>query len=158
MKRKTKMTQPSLFDVVVLVASAGGHAAIANVLRDLPTGFSTPIIMMMHLGAESSNTIEVIGRRLPFAVEWINPDSVLTPGTVLVSPPKSFVELLPDGTFVLSPNEHGAVDKPMDRLLESAARSFGERAHRRHPDGYAKRWSLGCASASPGRRNGRGAK
>lgn len=129
MKHKPQNVQGSTFDVIALAASAGGHKAITAILRDLPVDFSVPVFVIMHLGAESTGTTEVIGRGLPFAVEWVKPDSVLAPRKVLVCPPKSFVELLPDGTFMISPSEGGAlVDKPMDRLLESIARSFGEHA------------------------------
>jgi chemotaxis response regulator CheB len=38
------------------------------------------------------------------------------------------VELLPDGTCVVAPCERGALDEPIDRFLESVARSFGHLA------------------------------
>lgn len=120
--------QGCLFDVLVLAASAGGHAAILTVLRGLPADFPLPILIMQHLAPGNAGTAAMYGRCLPFPVEWVHTDSILAPGKVLICPPKSFVELLPDGSFMLSPNERGTVDKPIDRLFESLARSFGERA------------------------------
>ena len=116
------------FDVIALVASAGGHAAVTAVLRGLPPNFRTPIVVVQHLAPESTSTVELYGRQLPFAVEWARADAVLLPGTVLVCPPRSFLELHPDGTCVLSPCDRGAIDKPIDRFLDSIASSFGPRA------------------------------
>lgn len=61
--------------MLVLAAAAGGHAPVTTFLHGLPEDFSVPVILMMHLGPEST----------------------------------------------------AMVDKPMDRLLESVARGFGER-------------------------------
>src|SRR5262249_50167816 len=49
-------------------------------------------------------------------------------GRVLVAPPRSFLEVMPDGTCSISPCERGASARPMDRLLRSIARSFAHRA------------------------------
>jgi PAS domain S-box-containing protein len=127
MNDRTKKSQVP-FDVIALVASAGGYQAILDVLQSLPADFSIPILVMMHLSSDDGDVLNDAGRNLPLVVEWIRPDSILTPGRVLVCPPQSYVEVLPEGTFVISPNEHGASGKPMDRLFESLAQSFGTRA------------------------------
>ncbi|MBW0000042.1 MAG: chemotaxis protein CheB [Verrucomicrobia bacterium] len=113
------------FEVLALAASAGGHAAVTTLLRGLPADFALPILLMQHLGPEATATVELYARWAPFAVEWAQPGVALAPRTLLVCPPRSFVRLLPDGTCTVSPCERGAVDKPIDRFLESVARSFG---------------------------------
>lgn len=128
MNDQSQTGHESPFDVVALAGSAGSHAAITTLLRDLPADFVVPIIVMQHLPPDSAGTAALYRNGTPFAVEWVTAESALAPHTVLICPPRSFVEVLPDGTFVLAPCERGAVDKPFDRLLTSLARSFGHRA------------------------------
>lgn len=121
------MGDAARFDVVVLGASAGGETAILTILKELPPDFDVPLVVMQHLSPESS-FVEVYGPRVPLAVEWAGEQSVLAARKVLVCPPRSFVELLPDRSLRLHPCEAGALHRPIDRLLQSAARSFAHRA------------------------------
>lgn len=114
--------------VVAIVASAGGHAAVSAVLRSLPEPFTVPLIVMQHLGPSSTETPSLYSRQTPMRVETLDAGTVLQPGTVYVVPPRVFVELMPDGTSALKPCERGAIDKPLDRFLDSVARSFGRHA------------------------------
>src|SRR5262245_17815215 len=114
------------FDVVVVGGSAGGMVAAATVLRELPRDFAAPVLLMLHL-APKSDAVSMFAH-LPFEVDWVHPGVALEPRSVNVCPPRSFVELLPDGTCMVSPCERGALDKPIDRLFDSVARSFGPRA------------------------------
>ncbi|HEY3496060.1 MAG TPA: chemotaxis protein CheB [Polyangiaceae bacterium] len=114
------------YDVLVLVASAGGQAALLAVLRQLPPDFGVPIVLMQHLPPESTAVDQYVNR-VPFAVQWADAHSKIEPQKILFCPPRSFVELLPDGSLQLSPSQ-SSLDKPMDRLLRSAARSFADRA------------------------------
>src|SRR5687768_16561601 len=123
-KRRASNTR---FDVLALGASAGGEAAIMAILSELPRDFPIPIIIMQHLHPTSTATA-TYARRLPFAVEWVDAGSKLTAGTVLLCRPRSFVEVLPDGTCALSPCEGGANERPIDALFDSIARSFGARS------------------------------
>lgn len=116
----------SSFDLVVLGGSAGGLSALANILTRLPSGFPTPVVAMLHLPPDFD--LGCFWRRQPLQIKWARAGAVLRPGAMLVCPPRSFVELLPDGTCVLSPCEGGAKERPIDRLLRSVSRSFGDRA------------------------------
>jgi signal transduction histidine kinase/chemotaxis response regulator CheB/transcriptional regulator with GAF, ATPase, and Fis domain len=115
------------FDVLVLVASAGAEGAIGRILADLPPDLGVPILLMQHLPPGSS-VVELYRQRSAFDLEWASEGSLLAPGKVLVCPPRSFVELLPDGSCRLAPCPSGAMQLPMNRLLVSVARSFAHRA------------------------------
>lgn len=110
----------------MLVASAGGESALLAVLGQLPAGFDVPVLVMQHLPPES-NVVDIYARRLPIDVVWARDGMRLASHTILVCPPRNFAELLPDGTLRLSPCA-GAVERPMDMLLRSVARSFGHHA------------------------------
>lgn len=115
------------YQVVAIVASAGGHAAVANVLRSLPDGFAVPIIVVQHLAAESL-VAETYRRRVPMPVARIEEGSRLQPGVALVAPGRVLVDLMPDGSCALRPSERGALDYPFDHFLDTVARSFGRHA------------------------------
>lgn len=113
-------------DVVVFAASAGGLSALWTVMRDLAADFPVPVIAMLHLPPDFS--LDGLFQRLPMPVTWARGGEPLEAGRLVVCPPRSFVELLPNGHCALSPCEGGALEHPIDRLLASVARSFGERA------------------------------
>lgn len=113
-------------DVVVVGGSAGGLPALRSLVEGLQPGFPLPVLAMLHLpaGAEAEATLQ----RLPLRVERLEPGRVLEPGVLWMCPPRSAVELLPDGRCTISDSPGGALDRPIDRLLASTARSFGPRA------------------------------
>ena len=115
------------FDVVVLGASAGGDTAFLTILSELPPDFAVPIVLLQHLSPDSA-FVDTYGARTHFKLEWARDQSTLAARTLLVCPPRSFMELLPDGSVQLLPCEGGALQMPIDRLLQSAARSFAHRA------------------------------
>ena len=114
------------FGVLLLGASAGGQAAILSILRDLPLDFDVPIVVVQHLAPEST-VLGIYAARLGFSFAWIDEHARLGARQVLLCPPRGCVELLPDGSFRLEPCA-GATDRQIDRLLSSAARSFGPHA------------------------------
>jgi hypothetical protein len=114
--------------VVALVASAGGSAAIASVLRALPETFSVPIVVMEHFPADGAEPLASCSRFVPFACEWARAGTELARGRVLIAPPRSFLEVMPDGSCSVSPCKLGPRERPIDRLLRSIARSFAHRA------------------------------
>jgi signal transduction histidine kinase/chemotaxis response regulator CheB len=115
----------SAFDLIVVGASAGGHMATANLIDGLPKDLPLTVVLMMHLPTDA--TLWVF-ERLAYPVEWITAGSRIGGRRLMVAPAHSFVELLPDGCFALSPCPGGAVERPIDRLFESVAGSFGPRA------------------------------
>lgn len=114
------------YDVVAIGGSAGGLSASAAILRSLPEDCLIPVVLMLHLHPES--TLQEFFERLPFKAEWVRQGSTLGPRKLLLCPARTFVELLPDGSCVVSPCEGGALEKPINRLFDSVARSFGPRA------------------------------
>ncbi|MBV8758443.1 MAG: hypothetical protein JO257_14245, partial [Deltaproteobacteria bacterium] len=115
------------FDVVVVVGSLGAEGAIVSILKALPRDLAVPVVVMQHLSPDSE-VVAFYGKRLEQrAVEWFEEGAALAPGKVHVCPPRSFVELLPNGTCRLAPCGGGS-ERPMDRLFESVARSFAHRA------------------------------
>ena len=115
-------------DVVALVASAGGLAALSQVLLALPDDFNAALVIVQHLGGPASRLAEILGRHSPLPVHWIADHDRLEPGHVYVCPPQQLLEIRPDAECSVRPMEPGHRLRPIDFFLASLARSFGRRA------------------------------
>src|SRR4051812_45282092 len=118
---------PARFDVVTLASSAGGLQALCAVLGELPDDFPAAVVVAQHLCGEGSALVTILRRQTELPVEWASTGARLTPGRVLVGPPRRQLEVLPDGTCAVG-GEASPLDKPLDLLLESVADSCGPRA------------------------------
>jgi two-component system chemotaxis response regulator CheB len=113
-------------ELVALLASAGGLEALSIVLRDLPAEFRAGVVVQQHLGGRSSVLPSLLGRRTAHPVQWARDGEVVAPGRVLVCPPRSHLELMPDGCCRLRKMEAPA-ERRFDVLLASLAGSYGAR-------------------------------
>ncbi|QKV75851.1 chemotaxis protein CheB [Amycolatopsis sp. Hca4] len=113
--------------VVALVASAGGLGAIASVLSTLPPGFGFAVVVAQNMGGHGGRLVDVLRQRLPLTVEWAVDGTPLRDGVVAVCPPRTVLELLPDGTLSLAPATGPGSGGVLDALLTSLAGSAGER-------------------------------
>ncbi|HEY8974767.1 MAG TPA: chemotaxis protein CheB, partial [Burkholderiaceae bacterium] len=115
------------FDVVGIIASAGGLEAISAVLADLQPGFGAAIVVGQHLGGESG-LVDILARRIALPVVWAGDGMILEAGRVHVTPPRLLLEVHPDFSCALSPSLGLARDRPLTVLLQSLADSVGDRA------------------------------
>lgn len=120
-------TPGSPFDVVALVTSAGGLAALHQVLLQLPDDFNAALVIVQHLGGPSS-LAEILGRRSSLPVHWIADHDLLKPGHVYVCPPQRLLVVMPDAECSVRPMEPGHRLRPIDFFLASLASSYGRRA------------------------------
>ena len=118
----------SPFDVVALVASAGGLAALHQVLLPLPGDFKAALVVVQHLGGPVSNLAEILGWSSPLPVHWIADHDRLKPGHVYVCPPQRLLEIMPGAECSVRPMEPGHRLRPIDFFLASLAHSYGRRA------------------------------
>lgn len=117
----------SPFDVVALVASAGGLSALNQVLLSLPEDFGAALVIVQHLDLDSS-LAEILSRRSPLPVQWIADRDSLRPGHIYVCPPRHLLEVRPDAACSLRPMEPDHRLRPIDYFLVSLAASFGRRS------------------------------
>src|SRR5262249_6290560 len=95
MDHAARQLQPRPFDVVALVGSAGSYGAICTILEHLPARFPLGLVIVQHLGPQSTRTVAHLDAWLPFPVRWAEDGAPVAPGQVLVCPPRTFLELLP---------------------------------------------------------------
>lgn len=124
--------QTDAFDVVAIGASTGGIHALSQLLREVPTSMTTPILVTQHLPASFSPffaaQLSILADRPCDVAE----DRMrLTPGRVLVAPGTAHMRCvpLPGGAAVRLSSERvsSGCMPSVDPMLESMADCFGER-------------------------------
>jgi two-component system chemotaxis response regulator CheB len=113
--------------LITLGASAGGVESLQRVVRNLPSTFSAPIVVVLHVPPTASSRLpEILSRAgvLP-AIHAID-GLPLDPGVIYVAPPDRHVTTNGHGlSLVEGPRENG-MRPAIDPLFRSAARSYGE--------------------------------
>jgi hypothetical protein len=69
--------------------------AVSAVLRELPDDFPAAVVVAQHLSGEGSALLGILGRRTKLPAEWASTGARLTPGRVLVCPPRCSFRLAP---------------------------------------------------------------
>jgi two-component system chemotaxis response regulator CheB len=113
--------------LVVIGASAGGIEALTAVVKSLPAGFAAPIVIVVHISADSPSLLpQILGRRTILRSKPAEDGERLTAGTIYVAPPDRHVLVERDGTIrtVRGPRENR--HRPaIDPLFRSAALAAG---------------------------------
>lgn len=116
-------------DLVVVGSSAGGVGALSILVSTLNSSFPAPIVIAQHLDPQRpSNLGPILERRspLPIVVVAEHEPTPLERGKIYVVPSNRHVKIS-DGHVHLE-SDHADRPKPsVDRLLSSAAQSYGER-------------------------------
>ncbi|MTJ11001.1 chemotaxis protein CheB [Anabaena sp. UHCC 0204] len=120
----------SNFDVVALAASAGGLAALIEVLANLPADFRAAIVVVQHLDPNHPSLMaDILNRRISLKVKQAKEGDILTPGVVYLAPPDNHLLVNSDGNISLSQSERVHFLRPAaDLLFESVAASYKKRA------------------------------
>src|SRR5262249_16186398 len=134
------------FDLVAIVASAGGLQAMERILAGLPGDFPLPIALVQHRITDKPDVLaKVLARHTRLRVKLAEEGETLRPGTVYVALPTLHLHVDADRTLhhvdgvrvrhVLSSG---------DRLFESAARALGGRVIGVVLTGYDKDGTAGA--------------
>jgi two-component system chemotaxis response regulator CheB len=118
------------FDIVMLAASAGGLAALSDVLGALPADFPVPVVVVQHLDPRHRSLMaEILERRTSLEVEEAREGAKLEPSTVYIAPPDEHLLVTSEGGLNLSHTELVHFVRPSaDLLFESGAGAFPGRA------------------------------
>jgi two-component system chemotaxis response regulator CheB len=118
------------YDLVVIGGSAGGIAALHALLGPLPASFPLPILVVQHLAPTLPSRLPaVLGYRTALRCKWAEEGERLKGGTVYVGPPDRHLLVTPHRRARLCDGPRQGWWRPaVDRLFESAAEGFGERA------------------------------
>lgn len=115
-------------DLVVVGSSAGGVGALSTLVSTVNKNFPAPIVLAQHLDPQRpSQLASILERRstLPIVIVAEHSPTPLEVGKIYVVPANRHVKIR-DG-HVLLEGDHSDRPKPsVDRLLSSAAQSYGE--------------------------------
>jgi two-component system, chemotaxis family, protein-glutamate methylesterase/glutaminase len=118
------------FDVVALASSAGGIAALSEILGSLPGDFPAAIVVVQHLDPRHRSLMaDILRRRTALDVVQAGEGDHMRPGTAYIAPPNRHLLVNADGTLSLSQSELVHFVRPSaDLLFESVAASYRTRA------------------------------
>jgi two-component system chemotaxis response regulator CheB len=111
---------------VALAASAGGLAAVSQILSQLPAGFPAPILVLQHQDPRHRSWLtEILARRTELRVTQVRGGERLAAGTVFLAPPGHHLLVAVDGTLSLSDTARVRFVRPSaDVLFASLAESW----------------------------------
>jgi two-component system, chemotaxis family, protein-glutamate methylesterase/glutaminase len=125
-----QLRESDSFRVVVTASSAGGVAALTEILSHLPADFPAAVAVVQHRGASNTPGMleTILGGCTTLSVLEAVEGAWLRPGVVHVAPAGSHLVVNADGSLSLSHRPKVRYSRPAaDRLFESAASTFGHR-------------------------------
>ena len=116
-------------DLVVIGASTGGPAALAELLRQLPANFPAAVLVIQHMPAKFTKTFaERLNKLCAMPVTEASRGDILTPGSIRIAPGGFHLSVEAGGRLRLYPAGERPGNCPsVDLAMESAAKVFGSR-------------------------------
>jgi two-component system, chemotaxis family, CheB/CheR fusion protein len=113
--------------LVVVGASAGGIDALSELLGPIPAGFAAPIVVAQHTQpSRESHLAEILAARTALTLVTVAKSEKLVAGHVYLVPADHHV-VITDHVVEARSARGGRPSPSIDRLLASAADTFGER-------------------------------
>lgn len=121
------LLQGRQFEAAVIGASAGGVAALLEVLPGLPPEVPVPVVVVVHmLRGRASQLAELFASRLAVPVREVADKDEVAPGAVYFAPADYHLSVENDGTFSLSNEPLHIFSRPaIDFAMQSAADAYG---------------------------------
>lgn len=122
-----QLLQDRHVEAAVIGASAGGVAALLEILPGLPPGVPVPVVVVVHmLRGRSSQLADLFASRLPVPVHEATDKEAVAPGAVYFAPADYHLSVEKDGTFSLSNEPLHIFSRPaIDFAMQSAADAYG---------------------------------
>jgi two-component system, chemotaxis family, protein-glutamate methylesterase/glutaminase len=116
--------------VVGIGASAGGLAAVREVLHGLPSALPASLVVVLHLMPDHQSYLaQILSRTSPLPVAQAEDGQLLEPANVYVAPPDNHLVVGLDGRLTLEQSPPVRFVRPsIDRFLGSLADSYDGRA------------------------------
>jgi two-component system CheB/CheR fusion protein len=129
LNNQNRQTQPLLFPIVGLGASAGGLEAVGDLLNNLPSATGMAFIFVQHLAPDHTSLLsEILSQKTAMPVTEAAQGQRVEPNHVYVIPPNTGLTIA-RGCLVLNPrNDAAGVPMPIDAFFNSLAEDQGANA------------------------------
>jgi two-component system chemotaxis response regulator CheB len=116
--------------IVVIGASAGGIEALNELVRGLPADFGAPILLVLHIPADSPSLLaKILARAGSVKTKTADDGERMENGTLYVAPPDRHLLVDADGTLRTPRGPRENRHRPsVDPLFRSAALAYGPNA------------------------------
>jgi two-component system chemotaxis response regulator CheB len=127
-KEALMMSAPA--EVVGIVSSTGGPAALVAIIQGLPPDFPIPVVIVQHISPEFVDSLRMwIARTAALTVTIARPGDQPRPGSVYLAPGGKHLRLNRSHRFELDENPRAVYHIPSgDVFLESIGNNYGKRA------------------------------
>ena len=117
------------YDAIVIGSSAGGFAALAEVLPRLPAALPQTVVVVQHLHPDCGEyLVEFLGQRCALPVKEAEDKEPILPGVIYLAAARYHLLIERDRTFALSADDKVHYARPsIDVLFESAAAAYGSK-------------------------------
>ena len=127
-RRASRFEQPVLH-VAAIACSAGGIAALRQLLGALPHHFPAAIVVLLHWPSNRPLHLESVRRSITLPMAVPRNGQAVEPGIVFFAAPGRHLLLAPNGRFFLSDSPRLHFMRPSaDLLFESLAATYRKRA------------------------------
>ena len=115
-------------DLIVIGASAGGVAALQDLLGALPADLPAAVFITVHFSPELRSRLPwVFGRRAALDVNWAEDQAPILAGQVRVAPPDQHLLIEPGRMRVVHGPRENRHRPAIDPMFRSAAWAYGPR-------------------------------
>jgi two-component system chemotaxis response regulator CheB len=119
---------PTIRDIVVIGASAGGVTALLELVERLPADFPAAVCVVLHIPAYATSELPyLLSKAGPLPAHHPLDGEVLQPGTIYVAPPDHHLLVEGDRVLVRHGPKENRFRPSVDALFRSAAYMHGPR-------------------------------
>jgi len=109
-------------DIIAVGSSAGGIEALMRLVAQLPARLPASMVIVQHLAnTENPLLVELLVRRSPLPVRWVEQGAALEHGTIYVAPPDTHVLFTNDHLRLSRAPRENHARPSIDKLFRSAA-------------------------------------
>jgi len=115
------------YDAIVIGASAGGFAALSEILPRLSKALPQAVVVVQHLHPDGGEyMVEFLSQHCPLPVKEAEDKEPVKPGVIYVAAARYHLLIERDRSFSLSIDDKVNYSRPsIDVLFESAAQTYG---------------------------------
>jgi two-component system, chemotaxis family, protein-glutamate methylesterase/glutaminase len=116
----------SIPEAVVIGGSAGAFDILRTIVHALPGELPCPVIIVIHLPAQSSGLADVFGKETTLPVKQAEDKEPIAAGTIYIAPPSYHLLIESHRAFALSADPPVHFSRPaIDVLFETARDVYG---------------------------------